>query len=256
MDRLCFRNPFFAATYVAGLEPDEAVIPLKELPAACVNAKAQFRPITQSDVGQAKTVLLEALGRLDERLTTAGPNGEDWRKYLRWGTLQEELHAEKLPDKALLDEVHKRYAAGEDGLELVWFLDVQHALGNYMFMVDAVNNPKVRTAYDAMLDKLAATLEAYTAKPTADAALLIGQSMRRLEDAGQAPALVRAIQYHFVHPNLLLDVSSDVVGAGIADCVDDVTPDPRLHSGHRHLRHGPHNGPNLRRDGRPIPISA
>ncbi len=83
---------------------------------------------------------------------------------------------------------------------------------------------KSEAAYDAMLDKLAATLEAYTAKPTADAALLIGQSVRRLEDAGQAPALVRAIQYHFVHPNLLLDVSSDVVGAGIADCVDDVTP--------------------------------
>jgi hypothetical protein len=215
---------FIATTYVVASEPDEALIPLKDLPAACMKAKAEFRPITQTDVEQAKTILLEALGRLDQRLTLAGPNGENWRKYLRWGVLQDELRGDKQPNKVLLDEVYKRYMAAEDGLDLVWFLDVQHALRNYMFMVAAVGNPQVRAAYDAMLDKLAATLEAYTDKPTADAALLIGQSVQRLDDAGQAPALVHAIQYHFVHPNLLLAISSDVVGAGIADCVDDVTP--------------------------------
>ena len=212
-----------ATTYVVASEPDDAVIPLKDLPAACRKAKTEFRPITQSDVQQAKTVLLEALGRLDERLTLAGPNGQDWRKYLRWDALQDELNGSKQPDKVLLDEVYKRYTAGEDGLELVWFLDVQHAPRNYMFMVGAVGNPQVQAAYDAMLDKLAATLKEYTDKSTADAAILIGQVVQRLDDAGQAPALVRAIQYHFVHPNLLLEVSSDVVGAGIADCVDDVT---------------------------------
>ena len=87
------------------------MIPLKELPATCVNAKAQFRPITQSDVGQAKTVLLEALGRLDERLPRPDRTARISAKIPSTGTLQEELHAEKLPDKALLDEVHKNYAA-------------------------------------------------------------------------------------------------------------------------------------------------
>ena len=35
---------FITATYVVGTEPEEAVIPLKELPAACKKAKAEFRP--------------------------------------------------------------------------------------------------------------------------------------------------------------------------------------------------------------------
>ena len=182
-------------------------------------------------------------------MTLAGPNGEDWRKYLRWDALQEELRGDKQPDKALLADVYKRYAAGEDGLELVWFLDVQHALRNYVATVNAVDNPQVRAAYDAMLDKLAESLEAYIAKPTADAALADWRVGAVVGGRRQAPALVRAIQYHFVHPNLLLEVSSDVVGAGIAEPRRRRYARPRLHPRHRHLRHGAHDGPNLRRDG-------
>ncbi len=213
----------FAATYVIAAESGEAVIPLKELPAACKLAKSEFRPISQTDVQQAKTALLESLARLDERLTLDGQNGADWRKYLQWDALQKELSSDQQPDKVLLTDIYGHYAADEDGLELVWFLDVQRALFNYIATVDAVNNPKVRTSYEARLDKLADGLQAYIAKPTASNALVIGESVRWLQNTRQADALVHAIRAHFVHPNLLMEVSADIVGVGIAEKIDDVS---------------------------------
>ena len=133
----------------------DASIPRDQLAAACRKAKAEFHPITQTDVAQAKTVLLEALDRLDQRLTQAGADGEDWRKYLQWDALQESLRGDKQPDLALLDPHSPHYTAGYDGLELVWFLDVQHALHNYIATIGAVDNPQVRAAYEKMLDSLA-----------------------------------------------------------------------------------------------------
>ena len=62
------------------------------------------------------------------------------------------------------------------------------------------------------------------AKPTTEDALVISESVRWLEDARQVPALVRAIQRHFVQPNLLGEMSPAVLGAGIAEPVDDTTP--------------------------------
>ena len=88
---------------------------------------------------------MESLARLDQRLTLDGPNGADWRKYLRWDALQEALCGDKQPDTTLLTRVYQRYAASEDGLELVWFLDVQQALRTYIATVNAVGNPQVRS---------------------------------------------------------------------------------------------------------------
>jgi hypothetical protein len=53
---------------------------------------------------------------------------------------------------------------------------------------------------------------------------VISESVRWLEAARQAPALVEAIQLHFVQPNLFAEASVEVVGAGIAEPVDDTMP--------------------------------
>ena len=146
---------FAASTYAANPEPQTAPVPREQLAAACKNAKADFHPLTQDDVAQAKSVLVEALGRLDQRLTLAGPGGEDWRKYLHWDALHETLGAGKQPDVALLQRSYARLIAGYEGLELVWFLDVQHALHNYIAMIGAVDKPAIRAAYEQKLDDLA-----------------------------------------------------------------------------------------------------
>ncbi len=222
---LCASAVFLASfAQAASGEAAEAVISLEKLPAACKNAKSEFRPIDRDDVQQSKAGLIEALSRLDRRLESAGSNGEDWRKYLRWDALQAELRGDQSPDKALLGGIHARYCAGYEGLDLVWFLDVQRALHNYIAMLRAVDNPNVRAGFEAIADRLAASMKTYVAKPTTEDALVISESVRWLEGAHQCPALVRAIQGHFVRPNLFVEISAEVVAAGLAEGVDDTMP--------------------------------
>jgi hypothetical protein len=214
------------ATTCAGLEASaEAMPPVGELPAACRAAKAQFRPLTKNDLDQAKTELLQAIDRLDQRLTSAGQNGEAWRKYLQWGALQAEIQRPQGPNLEILKDVRDRCAADHEGLELVWFLDAQQALRNYVGISNAVGNPQaVKAEYEKHLDTLAARLEAYAAKPLSEDALIIGDVLRWLDDARQAPKLVRTIRHYYVKPNLLAQVSPGVVGAGITGPVDDTMP--------------------------------
>jgi len=220
----CVLASFFAlaASLAQADSPEVALIPIGELSAACKKAKTEFHPLTPPDVQQAKKELLRDLDLLDRRLSQAGSNGDDWRKYLLWSALQAELQGDKPADKTLLTGVYQCYAAAYEGLELVWFLDVQQSLRTYIATVNAVGNPQVQTAYEGVLDKLAASLDAYAAKPTAEEALVIGESLRWLEDARQAPALIQSIRHYYVHPNLIAVISGDVVGAGIAEPVDDV----------------------------------
>jgi hypothetical protein len=211
-----------AMTYAADAEPDSTANQPESLSTAYEKAKADFHPIDAGDVAQAKTVLLEALGRLDEKLTQAGSYGPGWREYLHWNVLQDELGGEK-PDLARLTRIHAFFVRGYDGLELAWFADVQHALHNYVATAGAVGKAGIRTAYEKKLGELAKSLKAYTAKPTSESALAITEAVRWLQDAHQAPALVRAIQDRFVHPNVIGEISAELVGAGIVDSVDDVT---------------------------------
>ncbi len=223
---------YVATTYAADTpDPSPAADAPREAPAipqgslteACEHAKADFHPITETDVAQAKEVVVAALGRLDERLTEAGANGEGWRKYLHWDVLQDSLRAENRHNLVRLTKIHTFFTRGYDGLELAWFLDAQHALENYIVMASVVGSPQVRAEYENRLDKLAPALKAYAAQPTTESALVISESVRWLQNAHQAPALVQVIQDRFVHPNVIGHASAELVGAGIVESVDDVT---------------------------------
>ena len=176
-----------AMTRGAAAQTASAAPPASDLPALCRQAKTAFRPLTESDLEQAKAQLIQSLDRLDERLAQAGPNGEDWRKYLELAALREQLQGKTAADKAVLTRVLSRFNAGYEGLDLVWFLDVQQGLHDYLAMTGAVNNPKVRAAYEENLDKLATTLEAYVAKPTTEDAAVISESVRWLQAARAGP---------------------------------------------------------------------
>ncbi|MEN6451787.1 MAG: hypothetical protein ABFC96_14955 [Thermoguttaceae bacterium] len=197
-------------------------VPLSDLPAACQAAKSAFHPIGEADVQQAKAELIDALDRLDQRLNQAGPNGDDWRKYILWDELQAELQRDK-PNSATLRAIEDRYRPDHDGLELVWFVDVQHSLHVYIAMLN-VNNEALRHEFDGRLDRLAKSLEAYETKPTTEDALVISETVRFLESARQAPRLVEAIANELVRPNVFAELSPELVGAGIAEHVDDTMP--------------------------------
>ena len=219
-------SPIFAGTKIGTVPANAPVgtaVSPDQLAGACRNAKAAFRPIAETDVAEAKSVLLAALDRLDQRLTQAGANGDDWRKYLHWTELQDELRADKQPDLKPLGKLYARYNAGYDGLDLVWFVDVERALHNYIATIGGVHAKGIRKGYENALDRLAKSLDAYAVKPTTQDALAISESVRWLRDAHQAPELVEAIQRCYVQPNVFADISAEIVGAGIAEQVDDVT---------------------------------
>jgi hypothetical protein len=195
-----------------------------QLPADCRAAKADFHPLTAADLLEVKAELADAVARLERRLHAAGENGANWRKYLQLDQLRAQLEKGKTPDPAVLDAVYARYTAGQEGLELVWFLDVSQALRRYREMARNVGDPGLQARYGLLLDFLAGHLAAYTATHSAEEAVLIGQAVGQLEEARQAPALVRAIRHHFLRPNLLLKVSADLVAAGIAAPVDETAP--------------------------------
>lgn len=219
-----YATVFYLTTCVAYGAESEAFPAVDELPAACLSAKADFRPLGPADVEKAKNRLIEAIDQLERRLGQDGENGVNWQKFLELATLREQLQLSTGLDITVLGRLHARFNSGHDGLELVWFLDVQKALHHYLAMTNAVGKPKIRKAYEYQLDLLAESLKNYAAHPTTEDALMISESLRWLESAQQVPALVAAIQKHFVKPNLFGTISPAILGAGIVEQVDETIP--------------------------------
>ncbi len=209
----------FTATSSARAGDAQATLPsLGELPAACKKAQAEFRPLAEADVQRAKNALAEAIDRLDQRLTRAGSNGDDWRKYVQLAELRNDLQQNKMPNPTAL----QAFNSGREGLELVWFVDVQKTLQNYLSTSFAAKNPQAfRTYFEEKLGKLAGSLQRYVSKPTTEDAAVISESLSSLEEAHQVPALVQAIQHYYAQPNVVGQMSAAVVGAGIVEAVDD-----------------------------------
>ena len=194
------------------------------LPAACRTAKAVFTPRTDADLEKAKSAWSAAVARLDARLKAAGTGGASWKAYLKWDEMQGHLSGKTDEDLGSLDAIYAKYASGNEGLELVWFVNVKEALRHYLHTARAIDNPALKTQYEGLLDTLAGHLEKCDRPPTPDQVAVIDTAVRWLEAAGQAKWLVQAIRHHFAHQNFLAQVSAGVVGAGIAGPVDQTEP--------------------------------
>ena len=194
------------------------------LAAAARAAKTQFAPLTKDNLQQSKKELLTAANKLNEKLKEDKKNGDGWRKYTQLDKLLAQLGRPEAPDLAALTAIYKKLAAGHEGLELVWFVDVREALRKYIWTAGAIDNPQVKAAYENVLDRLAGELESYAAHPAAETAFHISESLSWLENAGQAPRLVESVRGRLVRPNLYVRIKSDLIGAGIAETVDNVTP--------------------------------
>jgi len=201
-----------------------AVPSAEQLPALARAAKATFVPLTPSDLAAARTKLEEAIRALDARLQAAGPEAADWRAYLLWEELQQQLAKPEGPDLGTLDKIYARFAAGYDGLELVWFEAVGDALRQYLNTARAIGDKELPGQYQGLLEELAKHLEAYLQEPSPEEASAIAMGIEWLQSAGQAKELVQAIRTQFVHPNLVVRVSRDLVAAVTVRMVDEIQP--------------------------------
>jgi len=196
---------------------------LEGIIASCREAKSQFRPLTKEDLNSVKAGLVEALARLDTKLKSSGDNGQDWQKYLLCETLQKELQKEGALDQKTLNDVSSRYASGNEGLGLIWFVEVRSALWRLLKVDEAIDNPKTKITFERMLDNLSNNLKSFAVKPTTENTLGISESIRWLQNLQQAPELVQAVQRQFNQPNLYGEASAEFIAAGMAESVDDNT---------------------------------
>lgn len=204
----------------ASATAEPASTTIGELSAACEAAKEAFVPRTEAHLEQAKSELLAAMARLDRMLRTSGASGEGWRKFLAWEALRDEMDRRGGPDLATLDSIHARYASGHNGLGLSEFAGVRRALRRYLTTARAIGNEKLTDHYRALLGELPKHLKAYADAPSTEEAFVVGEAVRWLEEAGQAPELVEAIRQYFVQPNLFVQISAGFVAAGIGGPVD------------------------------------
>ncbi len=205
------------ADLVAGSSPDAMVQRVRE-------AGAAFSPVGRSAIARSHARLVEALGRLDDRLTRAGPESQAWRDYLRWEDLLAQTRTTDAPDLGELDALFAKLDAGHEGLGLRWFRDVRGALRDYITAIRAARQERLDEHYAAVLDALAAHLEKIGPNPTAEETAALASALGWLDDARQAPWLVSAVRRRFDRPNLVAHLSAEVVRRGVARQVDDVAP--------------------------------
>jgi hypothetical protein len=195
-----------------------------QLPSLVQAAKAVFVPRTQADLDRARAGVLEAMKALEDRLKTAGVEANDWRTYLMWDELQRQFSGSRSPNLDVLDKIYARFAAGHDGLELVWFENVREAMRQYLVTARAIGNQELPEQYRQLLDELAKHLEAYARNPNPDEASAVGTALDWLQSAGQAPQLIAAIRARWVQPNLFARASEEFIAAALVRAVDEVQP--------------------------------
>jgi len=194
---------------------------LEELPQAALEAKGQFHPTSDQDVAEAKKNLTDAVAHLDAYLAKGGKqNADKWKKYLRWGEVDEQLQAEDAPDWKVLQSVALKYYENVKGMEKPNFVAVRVALRKYADVVLLSTNPKGEEFYERYLDELAPRLKAYNERPNIEDAIAIGKTVGWLERFGQAEDLVAAIRQHHSHANLFVQVSERMMKTGFATDID------------------------------------
>ncbi len=186
-------------------------------------AREHFRPLDAGDVRRQREDVVAAFARLDARLRRAGEVGQGWRDYLYWETLRAALEDPE-PDIEFLGRTLERLSRDYATLRLVWFVEVRRALERYLTVVGLVGVEDLELAYGELLDDLAAALSEYARRPDPQSAAQIGAAVAWLEMLGQAEELVAAVRRTFQRPNLYVRTSGELLGAAVADDVDDVAP--------------------------------
>jgi hypothetical protein len=187
---------------------------------AVLSAEANFRPITDADVAASKSALQSAATKLNKFLT--GANGAAWKKYLSWQDLEQQLKS-ATPNLEVLSAVHQKLISDQPGLELPVFAGVADALDRYVNDL-AGHEDALRARFSEQLKGLDEALQKYTQDPNDDTAIAVGGRLGWLENMRQAAPLVRVVRNRHSQPNLHVAASARLVGAGIAQKLDEETP--------------------------------
>jgi hypothetical protein len=220
------RSPQFASTRraLADWATQLSQPPLAELPALVNEARGQFKPVTKPEVMARQVDVDAAIRRLDRYLTSSGPNGDGWRRYLHLADLHAELKKGLNASVETLDNIGELFVSGKSGLELAPFASAGSALRTYADLLAAYQNPNAKQQYEQAIDNVAAELKTAVEKPEDVNRVALGEALGAIAASGQASQLVKVMRGQFSQPNLHVQVSRNIVTAGIEDHIDEDTP--------------------------------
>jgi len=186
-------------------------------------AEPAFRPVTDKTLEAAKGKIVTAVAALQKRLSQGDESAADWRKFLLLDSLAAELKKKGLPDKAVLEKVYSRFAFGDEGLGLIWFVDVREAIESYLSAARTMADPQAKARYDAIRSALARRLASYRKSPTPEDALWITGAVRWLSDTKQdCGDVVREVK-SLHQPNLYIAVGEELLDAAMGGPVSEPT---------------------------------
>ena len=186
-------------------------------------AAPQFHSLTAADVQDNLAQVKAAAAALDRRFAAAGPSASGWREYLAWPAFEAELQ-KPTPDQAVLGDVYKSLAAGNEGLELKWFADLRSALGNYLFVAGAAGSPDLEAAVKSHMNELAQELQALGGSPTTEKTRTIADNILWLQMARQGKAAVDEAKNGFNAANLQVHIGKELIDLGVGGPVDETAP--------------------------------
>lgn len=211
---------------VAALLPVAAAPAQENLAELVAAARQDFRPVSREQLASAREELMQRMYRLEQFVDARSDNGQRWLRFLRWNDLHAGLTADDSDAIAAFDATLRQLRRDENGLELPQFRQTAHRLEHYrnLFAVSRWENPA--ELYGRQLDALERDLPALHSDRTPALEASAGQRLHILADLGQADRLLAAVRREHVRPNAFIDISTQLVAAGIEpinrrECITD-----------------------------------
>ncbi len=189
---------------------------LGEIQTAIEAARADFRPYPPGQVTQARERLERAMAQLEPYFSKGtAENTARWKEYLQWELLKSELSAAEGPTLSRWGPILSAYFRNYAGLEHPYFVEMRSALLDFRAGYGMAHNANLQRLAAAQLDVLAQQLPQYDTEPTTELAGSIGNALRLLEMARQAPEVIQLVRAHYGRPNLYATVSQRLVNTGL-----------------------------------------
>ena len=197
--------------------------PLESLPSLIRAAKPHFRPVTEQQVDQARNLLQTAVSTMNRFLAREPVKRENWKAYLRWSVLEQQL-SDPSPDLKQLRQVRKQFVGKHAGLEIEQFTAVRHALEVYAQTLEDWGSRALQREYETHLERLAQLLEAYLGDSRRETLQEVVHPLGWLERRGQADSAVRAVRCALSRPNLFIQLSENAIATLVYRSIDETEP--------------------------------
>lgn len=182
-----------------------------------------FVPVGEKELNAAAAKVRAAMGPL-RRLLDRSRSGTGWRKYLDWTELDRQAASAADADVETLVRLYRKFDSGESGLQMPQFAAVKRAVGSYLEATGTAKNPDAEKVYKGRLERLAAAVKEAGSAGTPQPLELVGPTLARLEESGQALGVVARLRKALGMPNLLLQVDEDLMGRAVNRMVDETAP--------------------------------